>query len=285
MPAAEIVKLVLIASIMLIVLSLGLRTSMNDVLWLPRRPARLLRSVAAIYLVVPAAAVGLCLAFPLALPVKIALVALAVSPLPPLLPMKQEGAGAEHAYALSLLVCAALLSIVLTPLLTWLAARVFALEVTMAPLAVIRIMALTILLPLAAGMGLKVLFPTMQWPLGDYASKAGKFMIALAVVALLYASWRSILDQVGDGSVLAIAALVLAGLVAGHLLAGGSPADRSALAFAAASRHPGLAIAIAGANFTAQAQEATGAIGLFLLVNALVSIPYRKWVKRQGAGG
>lgn len=94
MPAAEIVKLVLIASIMLIVLSLGLRTSMNDVLWLPRRPARLLRSVAAIYLVVPAAAVGLCLAFPLALPVKIALVALAVSPLPPLLPMKQEGAGA-----------------------------------------------------------------------------------------------------------------------------------------------------------------------------------------------
>lgn len=287
MTPAEIVKLVLIVSIVLITLSLGLRSTVSEAIWLVRRPARLLPSMAAIFVAVPAFAVWLCLTFPIEAPVKIALVALAVSPLPPLLPGKQEGAGAEHAYALSLLITGAVLAIGLTPLLLTLVGRAFGLATQIQPLAVTRIVATSILVPLLAGMTLKTLVPVLADRLQPVASKAGYLLLAGGALVMLWATGKEMLALVGDGTILAIAAVVLFGLMVGHFLGGGDKADRSALALAAASRHPGLALAIIGANFAEGAKPATAAVLLFLLVNALVTLPYLRWVKQgqpQGEG-
>lgn len=287
MTPAEIVKLVLIVSIVLITLSLGLRSTLAEATWLVRRPAKLVPSLAAIFLAVPAFALWLCLTFPLEAPVKIALVALAVSPLPPLLPGKQEGAGAEHAYALSLLITAAVLAIGLTPLLLALAGRVFGIATELEPPAVIGVVAKSILVPLAAGIALKTLAPALADRLQPFANKTGYLLLGGAALAMLWATGRDVLALVGNGTIFAIAALMLFGLFVGHILAGGDKADRSALALAAASRHPGLALAIIGANFPEYAKPATAAVLLCLLVNALVSFPYLRWVKQgqpQGEG-
>jgi BASS family bile acid:Na+ symporter len=66
--------------------------------------------------------------------------------------------------------------------------------------------------------------------------------------------------------------------LAGGLLAGGENAN-GALALAAATRHPGLAIAIGAASFPEQTQNATAAVLLFLLVSGAATAPYVQWMK------
>src|SRR5215471_9944965 len=88
---------------------------------------------------------------------------------------------------------------------------------------------------------------------------------------------------VGHGTVVAIGAFSLAGLAAGHLLGGPDPDDCAVLALATASRHPGVALAIASANFPGQTLV-PAAILLYLVVSALVSIPYLAWRLRLRRG-
>lgn len=279
MTAATAIIFSLVLSIVLIVFGLGARTTLDEALWLFRRPMRLLRALLAIYVVVPAFAIGLCLAFDLNPAVKFALIALAVSPLPPILPMKQEKLGGEHAYVISLLVCASLFALVLTPLLLATAGDVLGVTVSIAPLAVGRSLLISVGAPLAAGMLLKAFAPTAAAAIEPHASKAGKLLLLAGLLVMLLSQWREMFSLIGNGTILAIAATVVVGLAAGHLLAGGSDADRSALAVAAATRHPGVAIAIASVNFADQKTIAIAAVLLFLVVNAVVSIPYVRWIK------
>jgi BASS family bile acid:Na+ symporter len=55
------------------------------------------------------------------------------------------------------------------------------------------------------------------------------------------------ISLVGNGTILALGAFTLAGLAAGHLLGGPNRDDCTVLALATASRHPGVALAIASA--------------------------------------
>jgi len=78
----------------------------------------------------------------------------------------------------------------------------------------------------------------------------------------------------------AIAAFILGGLLIGHFMGGPKPENRAGLAMATASRHPGIAIALAVANFPEE-KLAISAVLLYLLVNILVSIPYHILTKRK----
>jgi BASS family bile acid:Na+ symporter len=103
------------------------------------------------------------------------------------------------------------------------------------------------------------------------------------VLAVLIAVGPAIVSLIGDGTVLAIAAVVVAGLLAGHWLGGPDPDDRTALAIAASMRHPGVALAIARLNFPDE-KLAPAAVLLFLLVNVIVTLPYGVWRRRGHAG-
>jgi bile acid:Na+ symporter, BASS family len=72
----------------------------------------------------------------------------------------------------------------------------------------------------------------------------------------------------------------LVGLAAGHVLGGPDTPPRSVLALSTATRHPGIAIAIAAVNFPDQ-RLAPAAMLLYLLVSALVAKPYLVWLKRH----
>jgi BASS family bile acid:Na+ symporter len=61
------------------------------------------------------------------------------------------------------------------------------------------------------------------------------------------------------------------------VLGGPDPEQASVLALASASRHPGIAFAIASANFPLD--RFGGFLLLYLLVSGIVSIPYTKWRK------
>jgi bile acid:Na+ symporter, BASS family len=117
MTIAELIPLVIQTSILLLVFGLGLHATLEDVTYLFRRPGLLVRALLAMGVVVPFVAAVLAAVFDLYPPVEIALLLLAVSPVPPILPGKQLKLGGHASYVYGLLVTAALFAIVLVPLM------------------------------------------------------------------------------------------------------------------------------------------------------------------------
>ena len=88
-------------------------------------------------------------------------------------------------------------------------------------------------------------------------------------------------SRIINGSMLAIAAFVIIGFVTGHLMGGQDHGHGAVLGLATATRHPGLAMAIATTNFPTE--RIGGVLLLYLLVGAIVGIPYVKWAKSRPA--
>jgi BASS family bile acid:Na+ symporter len=280
MSLEAIVALALPVSIWLVVLSLGAKMSFADAIFLIRRPGPLFRALIAIFVVVPAFALFISSVFSLSPAIKFALVALAVSPIPPVLPLKQMKLGAREDYVIGLLVAASIVSLVATPLLVDWASSLLGAKAAISPGATGRLVGMSVGLPLLGGFGLKIAAPRGAEIVSHYAQLIGTGLLAIGLLAVVISAGSRIIDLVGNGAVVAIVATVLVGLLAGHLLAGVENAN-GALALAAATRHPGVAIAIGAASFPEQKQNTTAAVLLFLLVNIAVTAPYVQWMKAR----
>lgn len=70
-------------------------------------------------------------------------------------------------------------------------------------------------------------------------------------------------------------------LAVGHLLGGPDEDDRTVLPFATASRHPGVAVAVA--SLTGEPLAPVGVL-LAVVVSELAVVPYKRWRKRLRAG-
>src|ERR1044072_4625471 len=160
MTLQTLIPLVLKASILLTVFAIGLRATAHDATYLLRRPRQLFRVLLAINVLVPAFAIALALLFHLNRAIEIALIALAVSPLPPILPRKLTKSGTTESYAIGSLVAIGLLSIIFVPGAMELLERVFdvPLRTTFASIAVLVFV--TTVLPLSLGIAVNRLAPT-----------------------------------------------------------------------------------------------------------------------------
>jgi BASS family bile acid:Na+ symporter len=280
MSLQTLILLVLKASIVLSVLAVGLRASLQDATYLFRRPGLLLRALLAMNVLTPLFAIALVLLFDLARAVEIALVALAVSPIPPVLPKKMLKAGGGESYVIGLLAAVGALSIVFVPLAMEIFEQVFNTRLQMTFVSIAALVFITILLPLGLGITVHTLAPAVAARLTKPISLIATLGLLASALAILVGAAPAIWLLVGNGTFPAMAAFVVFGLAVGHLLGGPGPENRASLAFATAARHPGIAIAIAHANFPEE-KLALAAVLLFLLVNALVSIPYQLWIKQQ----
>jgi len=277
----EILPLLLQGSLLLLVFALGLTATAADAAYLFRRPGLLLRSVAAIDVAVPLVAVVLVAVLPIAPLAKLGIVLMAVSPLPPLVPGKQLKLGGRAPYVCGLYVAVSLLAIVLVPLTMAILSAVFPGDVWIAPAAVAQVVFVSVLLPLGLGMAVRRLSPRFAERAAPVVSKLASLLLALAFVPILIAVWPAMGPLLGNGVALAIAAVVGTGLLAGHLLGGPDPEDRTALAVASATRHPGIALLIAKTNFPTE--NMAPAVLLFLIVGLVAALPYQVWSKRRAA--
>lgn len=283
MTAQQMILLAVQVSIVLTVFGFGLAAELDDVLYVVRRPLRFLRSFVAMFIVMPLVALGIDKAFELRLAVEVALMALALSPVPPLLKKKQGKAGGRESYALGLLVTMGLLSIVVVPLGLALLGPVFDRSFEMSSIAIATVIFKAVILPLSAGMAIRALAPRLAARFSGPASVIGTVLLVLVALLILSASWRAIVAQFGNGTLLALAVFIVVGLVAGHCLGGPDPHDRTVLALSTASRHPGIALALASHNFPDE-HAVTAVVMLYLLVNIAISLPYVRWHrKRLGA--
>jgi bile acid:Na+ symporter, BASS family len=278
---AEIEIHALQASIFLIVFSLGLQATLSDALSLFRRPEMLLRSFLSMNVVMPLVAAILVFAFGMPPAVKIALIMLSLSPVPPILPQKQMGAGGRTAYVHGLLTAMALLSIVVVPIAVEVLGKIYGHDVHVSPLLVAKVVGQSVLLPLALGILIHKFVPGWAPQASRFLGRGGNVLLLVAAIPLLFFAWRPISELIGNGTVLAMIIFAVVGLVVGHALGRPHPTERSVLALATASRHPGLAITIAAATFPAQRRLEVAAVLLYMVVSTLVVAPYVSWRKRS----
>jgi bile acid:Na+ symporter, BASS family len=267
------------ASIVATVFGFGLKATIEDLLDLVRRPAVLARSLLAMFVVMPVIAVLLAHAFEFQHTVEVALIALAISPLPPLIPNKLTKQGGRPSHAIALMATSALLSIAIVPLLVALLERYSGQSLAVSPWTVAGIIVLSVLLPLAAGMVFRAWLPALADRIEPLASTVGSVLLRLAALALLVATLPAIWAVIKHGTIIAIVIFVVVGLAAGHLLGGPDAEGRTVLALATASRHPAIALAIASASFPEEHFGAT--ILLYLLVSALLGVPYTLWQRKK----
>ncbi len=279
MTVAELVPLVLKSSISVLVFTIGLGTAPRELAYFVRQPGQLIRSVISMNLVMPIIAVLIVVIFPLHRVVQITLVALALSPVPPILPRKLVTAGGGHAYVMALLFSAALLSLITIPVGGMILDAIFPAKIRIPAGPIVPLILATVIVPTLAGIGLRLAAPRVAARIAAPLALAATALIVAAALLIMVKAGPAVLAQIGDGTLVAIAAFVILGLAAGHLLGGPTPGDRSVLALATASRHPGIAMAIAHlVNPTENAVPA--AILLYLVTSIVISLPYVMWRKR-----
>jgi BASS family bile acid:Na+ symporter len=213
------------------------------------------------------------IAFPL--PVQVALIALAISPLPPILPRKETKSGGNTAYGIGLMATLALVSIAVVPLVVAALAWFFRRDLTIAPGVIAGLVMKSTLLPLLAGVAVKRMFPAFAARVDKPVSIVGLVLLATAALPVLAGALPAIWAQIGNGAALAMGLLTLIGLAIGHLLGGPDPDHAVVLALSTACRHPAIALTIASANYPDQ--QFAPLILLYLIVSGAVGIPYLNW--------
>jgi len=272
--------LILKGSIAALILAIGMSATIDDITYLWRRPVLLLKSIVAMYVIMPVVAV--CMARILDLPPKteLALVVLAICAGAPLLPKKLIRFGGDPAYVFSLIFTTSLLAIVTVPASLQLLDGVINADSMIAtPFDIARIILKSFLLPLGAGMALRLVMPAFCDRIGDWLIKIAGSIMGLCALIIMAVGLRLVFE-IGLSSVLAFAVFTAAAIVGGHLLGGPEEFNRTSLAVACASRHIGLALLIAAHT---PGRDAVALVVAYLLASAIVSILYVRWVTKKRA--
>lgn len=262
-------------TVTVIIFGIGLDSTPRDAVRLFRHPALLLRSVLAMYVLVPLAALALVKLLPLSPGVEAGLLVLAVSAGAPLLPRKLLGIG-DGAYIFSLVVVSSVLAVILVPVWLEILVPLFPRLPHLAPERAAIVLGESFFLPLLAGMAVRWLFPRFAaWVGGRLVGLAGLFL-ALAALVLLAVNWHIVLEVQWQG-VAALAVLILMALVIGHLVGGPKEEDRTALAVACATRHIGVAVVVAT---SLPGVRVAVVISVYIAISVAVTLPYTRWRRK-----
>jgi BASS family bile acid:Na+ symporter len=274
---AEIVLTTLKISVVALIFAIGLGSRTVDLAHLFDRPRLFLRSLVAMYVLVPLAALALVFLLPLGPAAKTALLVLAASAGAPLLPKKLAKIGNE-AYVLSLVVFSSIFAIVAVPVWIAIYAQIFQVDLEFSYADVARILGKGFLIPLAVGMVLGIFLQRHRERIAGWILAVSGIGLAAAGLALVV-SQIHLLKQVPFSGYAGLILLLLVALAIGHWLGGPDPRDRSALAVTCATRHLGVVILIAASLSRAH----VGVIVVtYLITSLVVTIPYMKWRERVG---
>ena len=279
MDPSRIVVLAFQVSIMLTVFGFGLRATIADVLFVIRRPRVLVISLVSMFIVMPFMALVLALVISPPQVALVALVALSLSPVPPTL-LGKDSAGRD-AYGLGLTAAVSVLSIVLVPALVAFLGGLTDQPFNVSFTTVAAQVLVSVVLPLVAGMLVRAFLPRLAVRAAKPLALTANVVLLAAVAVLLVAVFPRLGEVLTVSTVAAFVVFVVLGLAFGHVMAGPDPGDSRVLAMASALRHPGIALAIATANFPLLQFGAV--IILYLLIGAMVCIPYVKWMQKRTA--
>lgn len=273
-----LLPIILKGSIAGVVFAIGLDATRDDVLYFTRRPGHLGRAFLAINIIVPLAAVLVMRALPLSLPAKAGVILMALAPVPPFIPQKELQAGARKEVVYGLFATFALLAVIIVPITVAVLNKLYGTAVELSLIGLVKLVLITVAAPLAVGMIIRARWPEAAARIAPWISKISFLLLVLGAAVIIIRAAPAIIALIGDGMVLGIVVIVVAGIIGGHVLAGPDRRDKAALAATAASRHPGIAMMIANAN--APDKKVDASIMLFLIVGMIVVSLYLALMKR-----
>lgn len=269
-------------TLVLMVAAIGMQAHWRDVAATARNFKGLWRAIIAVNVIVPLVAVLACLALPIDPAVRIGLVIIAVSPLAPLLTGKMMRAGMDASRTVGLYAVLVLVAVFAVPATVAILSRLLPADASISVGAVARLVAVSVLAPLVVGVAVGTWLPKFAGRVAGPIVMLGYVILGLLFIPVVISQAGQIVGLVGNGTVLAMAVTATAGVAAGHWLGGPDPVNRSALALAAATRHPGIAALIVNANFSDP--RIMLAVMLFLAVSVAISAGYSVWRKKRPAG-
>lgn len=268
------VKYTIMASVILLMLGVGMGTSFRQVVEAVRQFGIVLRGVLANFLVTPVLIYLVLLSLPLPPDVKIGIMLMAAAPVAPMAPPFVAGARGDVAYGVGLMVVVAILSVVLTPLILGLALPKSEAGVQVDPMQIVQTLVTVQLIPIGIGMAIRQWSPDWAEKLLKFVPRIGQIGL-LAGVGLLLASQSEHILSISLLTYLVIVLLVVGCLFIGDwMLVGKSESKRRALAVSTAIRNIPLAFLIASASFP---ESAVGPVTLvFSVLTMLLSVLYGK---------
>jgi len=271
-------KLVVAATIMLQVLAVGVQANPAGLLTCVRRPLWLVRIVLAMFIAVPLLAAALVKVSRAPVGMKVSILLMAIAAVAPLLPRKLLTLGVGASFADSLAAVTMILAIPLVPLTASALGAMFGRETVVSPASVAGTLASTFLVPFAVGMVLKAVLGDRAARMGEWANTISTIMLAVIVLVLVVVQFGTILPMLWQSWPIVIA-FAAGSLLIGHVLGGPDPRERTALAIATVTRHPGLVLLIATSSFPNL--RVLPPILSLIIGCAIVSIPYTAWRKRS----
>jgi len=282
MSAQTIIQILTTASLAGLLFEVGLRLTVRQILE-PLKDRKLLaRVLVTNFVLVPALAIALVRVLDVPTDSAAAILLLATAPFAPVVPVFAKMAKGDLALAASLTALFPLISAVLTPPVCALALRVLpdAGSLRLSVWMILGVLFATITLPLAAGVAFHHWWPAaakrLRKPLEVSSETAG----AISLGFVTFVEFESI-RNIGWTTLLAVALLSEASLLAGYWFGGGTAAQRKVTALGASNRNIALALLVALGSFhESPAVPGVVAGGLTLIFLGLLHVAY--WRVRSG---
>jgi bile acid:Na+ symporter, BASS family len=273
-------KIVAPISVALIVFAQGLKVSPGQVMmYFKERPWLMLRSLAAVLVLVPVAALAIILLLKPAPEVAVALAILvACPPAPLMLKGAPKISGGSAPFMASLHLSLAVLAFITVPIGLDLLSMPLGFNAEVDLVAMGIILGRTILIPIGLGLAIRSFFPKFADAAGPTLDKIGAIGLLVVVLFALVALFPALL-KMDLWSYLVMVTVGAVALAIGHGLGPRDPRDRTILAVESGVRHPALAIAIAASNFTPQ--KALPVLVPCVLVFIAIAVMYLLWQKRR----
>lgn len=280
MDPATLTNLLIVAALMAVMLSMGLKVTFAEVVASARQTRLVLFALLANFVLVPLVTVGLLYGFGANQRVSVGFLILAVCPGAPVGPPFTAIARGNVSCAIGLMVILAALSALLAPalltvLLTPLAP---ASDLHIDYLAIVRSLLVSQMLPLGIGLAIHHWAPRLTRRIDRPVGLLGNLLL-LAGVGLILATQYESLSVVRLRAWAGMLLLLAASLVIGWLCGGPTRATRKALALTTALRNVAVGLVIVSANFAGTpAVTAVVAYALVSIFGALgCAFLFRKW--------
>jgi BASS family bile acid:Na+ symporter len=276
----EIVQAVVKIAVPLVAFSVGLSSASSELKWLWKRPALLARSLIAVMVLVPAAAVVLVRTVELPSEVAAGLLVVAISVGPVAALKKSKARGGDHNYAVGLDVTLLLASLIYVPIAVAIIGGVFGRQLQIGVGEVARVILPLQLLPLIAGLALGRFAPNVAAKIDKPVAVVANVLLAAVALVVVVAMFKP-MAAIGGRGLLALMALAITAVLIGELLGGPEEGARPVLASFAAMRFPALAISLA--SLTAVGPALVPVVVAYLLVSAVILAVYSVATRTQAS--
>jgi bile acid:Na+ symporter, BASS family len=271
MDSDRIVSLLTSASLIAIMVSMGLTVSLAEV-WTSLRQWRIVvLGLIANFVLVPAATLGLLRLFGAGPLVSIGFFILAVSPGAPVGPPMTAIARGNVPFAVALMIVLSVLSAFLSPALLGMLAPWIAptSELRIDYLAIVKTLLVMQLLPLAFGLALNRWAPNFAKRIARPVGRIANLMLIALIVAIVVTQF-DLLAAIRLRAWAGMTVLLIASFAMGWLCGGSNRGTKAAMAVTTASRNVAVGLLIAGQNLPdTPALVAVVAFGLYCIVGTL----------------